>query len=924
MNTNAMRMTAAGVLAAVGLACPAMGQDSFGNSSGVWDNAGGDALRAHNTSEQGNAYVVDLTSLLSSWDTEWGIGILAKSSKVGPAPNDFFNTIFSNTALSSNALTGVNRGSTLYRLWESASYPTIAPGVNATANTSEYTDIAGPGSAMQLGWGFSEFGGIENSNIIGGTVAWNPLSNPGRLYVNRIVALVNNSADNVTASSDPSLGSVDANANLYMRSDRNGVTGNQFPTTGTNLFRVEAETRNLTKINWLNSQLLAGTSTATNDVPATDVITTGYGFNFLPPSNLPEGLGKRLITTTAFDLAGDFYVFENPVNSASFQLEDHVDGARTDGLRGTARVVPLSWFGGAVGTGAQLIKPQNGAAFPGGTIANPAGETWGVAVWGVDGNGDTVAASQRTYVLPHAFSVPGAPVTDNTPVSGIDPVTGQPFTLPDTAEFDNYRGTAAFRGPASQVALGEDLAGNRYIAAVTYHPPQVGLRYAPGNAVVVGKISTGSAPGSVTWTVAAWNNFDGSVNGTSGKPILDGPGGAVIGRLVPFEIVNTLNLRGGFAAGTVGPSISCPAMDSAGNLYFVSSIQLQRGSQFDNFFTPQPPLLDDGQGNIDVPNPERDIYELGLIRAVLDPATFTYQLELVARTGQVFTGGNTGAAYLIDDFSLNNNNNNGPSPAAFASGNMTLESRNGVTPGNNASADTLGGLMISAKIVYDLDGQDRVNETNSADGLGFADDYPVSLGGSGPFEDLTTGALAPLFPNSLDQGYSVVLFIGNEPSDIPTGACCIEQSCVVLTESACSASLGVYQGDGTDCSNDPCGGDPTGACCFSCAEGAPAAPCPVFTGPVLPCVELTGADCVAAGGLYVGDNTTCASGPCDCAGDINGDGNTNALDFTILAGQFGQGNPSCRSHGQGDLNCDGIVNAQDFTILAGNFGCTRN
>ena len=55
-----------------------------------------------------------------------------------------------------------------------------------------------------------------------------------------------------------------------------------------------------------------------------------------------------------------------------------------------------------------------------------------------------------------------------------------------------------------------------------------------------------------------------------------------------------------------------------------------------------------------------------------------------------------------------------------------------------------------------------------------------------------------------------------------------------------------------------------------------------------------------------------------CAGDVNGDGATNAADFTILAGNYGQAVPP---NTLGDLNGDGFVNAADFTILAGDFGC---
>ena len=55
-----------------------------------------------------------------------------------------------------------------------------------------------------------------------------------------------------------------------------------------------------------------------------------------------------------------------------------------------------------------------------------------------------------------------------------------------------------------------------------------------------------------------------------------------------------------------------------------------------------------------------------------------------------------------------------------------------------------------------------------------------------------------------------------------------------------------------------------------------------------------------------------------CAGDINGDGLTNAADFTILAGNFGS---AVLPNTDGDLNGDGLVNAADFVILAGDFGC---
>ena len=58
--------------------------------------------------------------------------------------------------------------------------------------------------------------------------------------------------------------------------------------------------------------------------------------------------------------------------------------------------------------------------------------------------------------------------------------------------------------------------------------------------------------------------------------------------------------------------------------------------------------------------------------------------------------------------------------------------------------------------------------------------------------------------------------------------------------------------------------------------------------------------------------------PAPCPGDVNGDGFTNAADFTVLAGNFGSAVPPNTA---GDLTGDGIVNAADFTVLAGDFGC---
>jgi spore coat protein A, manganese oxidase len=82
--------------------------------------------------------------------------------------------------------------------------------------------------------------------------------------------------------------------------------------------------------------------------------------------------------------------------------------------------------------------------------------------------------------------------------------------------------------------------------------------------------------------------------------------------------------------------------------------------------------------------------------------------------------------------------------------------------------------------------------------------------------------------------------------NLPTGACCFANgTCQVLTQSNCTAQGGMYQGNGTSCTPNPCP-QPTGACCF--ANGT--------------CQVLTQANCTAQSGTYQGNGTSCTPNPC--------------------------------------------------------------
>ena len=76
------------------------------------------------------------------------------------------------------------------------------------------------------------------------------------------------------------------------------------------------------------------------------------------------------------------------------------------------------------------------------------------------------------------------------------------------------------------------------------------------------------------------------------------------------------------------------------------------------------------------------------------------------------------------------------------------------------------------------------------------------------------------------------------------GACCNGATCALTAPAAC-VPPGVYQGNGTTCTPNPCV-VLTGACCAN--NGT--------------CTEVTQSSCSSFGGSYRGDNTTCAATDC--------------------------------------------------------------
>ena len=61
-----------------------------------------------------------------------------------------------------------------------------------------------------------------------------------------------------------------------------------------------------------------------------------------------------------------------------------------------------------------------------------------------------------------------------------------------------------------------------------------------------------------------------------------------------------------------------------------------------------------------------------------------------------------------------------------------------------------------------------------------------------------------------------------------------------------------------------------------------------------------------------------ASASSGCAGDLDGDGDTDVFDFGLFAANFGSAVPPGSG---GDYDADGFVTVLDFSVIAGDFGC---
>ena len=621
------KITFAAIVAAAGLAVPAIAQDSVSNNPGTFV---GDALVPWLSSSQCADFVVDLSPIQTSRGTTFGVAPLLKSSKVSA---DFFSSLVSAQSVSATELIVDEFARPGYNVW---SFPGGGVNFEGQPVPNVMGDLIVPtaeGEIYQFSAGFSEFAttdaGGDYGGVIAGLVNYDK-ANPARLYVTRNVIATNRSAPTGANTTSFGFGTVDANGNVYFRADDFGTGGNAI--AGNNIFRVSILGRDCDVVNQIVS---AGAVDAT----ASDWIVRNQSQVHSVPGNIPQDVAGRPVYVG--------YTFGTELARETSPLVVTRDGSHLGGLatdhRGNIGTYRADLLGnGGVATGGVLSKSNAGG-----------GATDSISLYSMDASGNPVAGS------PEIYTIPGSPITD--PFDN--------FTINANGLYEHYRSQTAFRGGNAPVAIGTDAEGNTLFAGVTHI---TGGQQDPFNAMPVGRID---AAGNVEYSLGAWIDIDANGPlGVSGKPIYDATDN-VIGQLRPH--IELFPDR-------PGPSISAPAFDGAGNLWFVGVV-----------------ALDDPDGGEPV---LRTTLIRGIYQPEVDGGGFGYQLEKVLSFGDVVQSQNTGLDYFIGGFQIADADS--VNSATLWSSNVKQSTWGGVDPADLDSTEdprSTAGVVIAASITYDVD-----------------------------------------------------------------------------------------------------------------------------------------------------------------------------------------------------------------------------
>ncbi len=674
-----------------GLASPSLAQDSVSTNADGGNGLPGDALDPFTTSFQSLNYVVDLVPLTTSWGTHFAVAPIAKSGR--PPGTNRFSSLNGASAISQTVRTGAPYPASSYFLWTSA-----GAGRGPNNNTAGTSSVATTGTASVFGVGFLDYCdtnvlGIQSfmNQIIGCQVAFDPAS-PARLFVRRVVAASNSSGQAVQDRSQFGFGAIDASGNVYLRADSTTATSSTNPIACDNYFRVALGSRGAT----INSIDAAG---ATDTAASARLLNNG-AVTVNTPTCIPADLAGRALLIGS-NLAGQLISETSPGTLTN--VATHLAGAADQ--RGAVSVSGASLFAGSVGTGAIIAR----------TTAN--GRNDSIALFGLSAAGAVVAP--RLLTLPSSAS---------DPCSGTAWPNGSPFTSADLRHYDSQ---VVFRGGNGPVAVAKDQGGRALAAAVAYNDAFEFASDNPYNAILVARFDPSSGSSPVAWSVAAWT----STSTADGKPIYGdfgadgipntsdaGEGDGTLDAAPIGRLASTSEL----SLGKDGPSLSAPMLDSVGNVWFVGSVRLN--------------AMVGGQPGFE--------FSTALLRGVYDPGAFCYKLELVLKVGDSFLGANSATRYRVAVLGLADVDSIA-SEAPWSGSMMSAAWNNTSTAGlDPRSPKSLGGLVLSARIVYD----------RNNDGL---------------YQDpsIAGGATA-----SVDEAYNVALYVGNTdnaqgcPADLDDGS----------------------------------------------------------------------------------------------------------------------------------------------------------
>ncbi|MCC6426232.1 MAG: hypothetical protein IT435_05375 [Phycisphaerales bacterium] len=675
------------IVAAAGCAAPALAQDSVSKTAGL----PGDAVGPYQTNVQKLDYVIDLTPLFGSWNTKFGIAPLFKTSKTSTG---FFNSLQSASGISAKARLNAPPSALSYAEWFSP-----GQGVNPNSAINDAPgSVTAPETYTALGAVQAEFstddGGFNYNGVLSSVFGYEP-TYPPRLFVTRYVTAVNQPAAGAADTAQFGVGSVDAFGNVAFRADGVGVADATNGITNVNLFRVRDTARNTAAINQIKNT--GGTDAGATDwidlVPPLDA-TRGSATQHNTPNILSQDLGGGSSHVLGSNFATN-YIYENGnlVASSAAHRPGTVDH------RGAVGMYPHALLGGTgeVATGAMLSQVL-------------AGESRSMSIWGIKADGSVGTAKTLTPPLSLADSC-------------------YDFTFaPILSESNLHVSQTVFRGGNGLVALGQNVNLQR-MAAFTLASSETFAN--PFNVIALATDDGGTPYQNVTWSLAAWNdsgNFTGKpIHGDSGNdgiPFTTDPGefdgvvdldensptyDAPIGRLASlFEVT------GGSPA---GPSFSAPMIDSAGNIWFLAAVALNKTSDIG-------PFTD---------------YDSALVRAIYDPTDGCYRLELILELGDTFDGFNSGTRYQVQ-FIGGLADSNSVDSATEWSNNMVADGWNGspVCPLRDTKSPIhLGGMTFNARIVYDVDGDGEFDAGAGVDQAYVASMYlgntncPADFDGSG-------------------------------------------------------------------------------------------------------------------------------------------------------------------------------------------------